>query len=298
MKSNKSLFIMFVVTYILVLFIFQGTENFETNLILPEQKFDELNVVAKNRLKFFKIFDKESVIEFASDMFEYNGVKSGMIDIGLTGFTKEELGINTTKVNYTEVASLDGTIIYYIERAEEVVDLYNPIMISGLLAVVVVDSNGERTIVRQENTDFEFYKKLLLKEKRGIQTIKLTNLEMLLDNAEFLGSYEAFLYNKDNVPKKIREGRVYYNFKKNYVLMLTKNNQNVEYFLVDSGVDMYFDHIYEISNKFLEVKGFVTSDLLDHEIYNTFMRIVNDENESNETLFKGDKLKVILTELN
>ncbi len=53
---------------------------------------------------------------------------------------------------------------------------------------------------------------------------------------------------------------------------------------------MYFDHIYEFTTEFLEVKGFVTSNDLEHLLYRSFIRMIDLDTMYLETKFKEDLL--------
>jgi len=226
-------------------------------------------------------------------MFEYQGIRSGIVDIATTGFTKEDLGVENSIINFTEIILEDGSRVSFIEPESEVVDMYNKLTAEGLLVVIVEDSKGVKHIIRADDENFQLYKQALLKEKRSIQTTKLTNLEMLLSEAHLVGSYDAFLGSQENL---IRSSKIYFNEKKNYMLMLSKDKVGVEYFLVDADVDMYFDHIYEFGTEFLEVKGYVTSNELEHLLYRSFIKMIDLNTLYFETKFKEDTLIIIRNE--
>ena len=297
LKENKSIFLIFALLLSGVMILLFTTEKYSGQIELPEQNFnrsfDGESIVKKSKSDILNIFDKDSLIEFASEMFEHNGVRSGTTDISITGFTKEDFGVESSVINYTEVILEDGTRISFIEPETEVVDMYNKISVNDLIAVIVVDVDGNKIIVKPGQNNFEYYRQTLLKEKRSIQTTKLTNLEVLLAEAENIGGYYAYLINDKNRYSRIRSAQLYYNTKKNYMLMLSKNKQGTEFFLVDAGVDLCFDHIYEIGSEFLDVKGFVTADKLENKIYRTFMEMTDLNLSSFETEFQGVKLLIV-----
>jgi len=290
MKENRSVFLIFSVLFGSIMLLFLTTETFNEPIPLPSSRIDYRTEESDVGIEILDIFEMETVVEFASEMFDYKGIRSGVVAVETTGFSKEDLGVESSAVTFTEVQLDDGTIVSFIEPESEVVDMYNKISTDGLIVVIVEDLEGKRTIIKPEDEFFEEYRKVLLKEKRSIQTTKLTNLEMLLSEAVPVGGYDAFLVNSSNEYTKIRTSKVYFNKKKNYMLMLSKNRQGVEFFLVDAGVDLYFDHIYEFSSEFLEVKGFVTADDLEHLMYRAFMAMTEKNLERYETTFKGDRL--------
>jgi len=269
------------------------TEKYNKPMSLPNRSIDYA-IQDDKSFDMTSIFKKDEVAEFAHEMFEFQGIRSGIIDIETTGFSKEDLGVDASIVNYTEIILEDGTVISFIEPQSEVVNMYNKITAEGLLVVIIEDINGVKQIIREGDENFQTYKQELLKEKRSIQTTKLTNLELLLSESRLIGKYDAYYITEDNL---IRSALIYYNEKKNYMLMLSKDKLGVEYFLVDAGVDMYFDHIYEFSSEFLEVKGFVTANELEHLLYGTFIKMIDLDTMIYETKFKGEKLIVIRNEV-
>lgn len=291
MKERHN-FIAFSLIFSIVLFMFYTTERYNEPISLPERRLDYASNIADN-FDVSNIFKIDEVAEFASEMFDYQGIRSGIVDIATTGFTKEDLGVENAIINFTEIILEDGSRISFIEPESEVVDMYNKLTADGLLVVIVEDSQGAKHIIRADDENFQLYKQALLKEKRSIQTTKLTNLEMLLSEAHLVGSYDAFLGSQDHL---IRTSKIYFNEKKNYMLMLSKDKVGVEYFLVDADVDMYFDHIYEFGTEFLEVKGYVTSNELEHLLYRSFIKMIDLDTLYFETKFKEDTLIIIRNE--
>lgn len=280
MKGNRNSFILFAMLFTVILYLFYTTENNNEPITLPDRRIDYTEVAT---FDMADIFEKEEVAEFASGIFEFQGIRTGIVDIATTGFTKEDLGVEISVINFTEVILEDGSRVSFIEPETEAVDMYNKITSEGLLVVIVEDTAGVKHIIREGDENFELYKQALLREKRSIQTTKLTNLDLLLSEAEFIGSYDAYLGTDDNL---IRTASIYYNEADNYMLMLTTDKLGVEYFLVDAGVDMYFDHIYELSSEFLEVKGFVTSNELEHLLYRSYFKMLDLNTTYFETKFK------------
>ena len=286
MRKERNTFILFALAFSVILFLFYTTEQYNEPISLPERRLDYSTVVSEN-FDVTKIFEKDVIAELAYEMFEFQGIRSGIVDIATTGFTKEDLGVEYSVINFTEIVLDDGSRIFFIEPESEVVEMYNKITSDGLLVVIVEDKKGVKHIIRSGDENFEIYKQALLKEKRSIQTTKLTNLEMLLAEAHIVGSYDAYLGTEENL---IRSSTIYFNEKKNYMLMLSKDKLGVEYFMVDADVDMYFDHIYEFTTEFLEVKGFVTSNDLEHLLYRSFIRMIDLDTMYLETKFKEDLL--------
>lgn len=286
MKENRTLVWVFIAGFSLVLIMLYSTENLQ-DISLPENRIDYTEV---RTVETINIFEREAMAEFAAEMFEGQGIRSGLMNIENVGIDKETLGVDTEIVNYTEVVLDDGTIVKYIEPETDVVDMYNKITSNGLIVVIIEDTEGNQTIIKKGDPHFDEYKQTLLKEKRSIQTEKLTSLELLLSEANSMGGYDAFLVNSQNEYSKIRSAQVYFNEKKNYILMLSKDKTGVEYFLVDAGADMYFDHIYEFSSEFLEIRGFVTANELEHLMYSGFMEMVIEAQDEIELNFKGDRL--------
>lgn len=284
MKDNKALFWMFAALFTAVIFYIYSTEKNNEPMSLPDRRID---YVEAHAFDVKDIFIREEVAGFASEIFEFQGIRTGIVDVATTGFTKEDLGVEISVVNFTEVILEDGSRVSFIEPESEAVDMYNMITSEGLLVVIVEDTDGVKHIIRQEDEHFELYKQALLKEKRSIQTTKLTNLDLLLSEATLVGSYDAFLGTDKNL---IRSASIYYNENDHYMLMLTKDKLGVEFFLVDAGVDMYFDHIYELTTEFLEVKGFVTSNELEHLLYRSFFKMLDLNTYYFETKFKEDLL--------
>lgn len=293
MGESKKTFIIFALIFCGIMFVLMTTEKYNKPMSLPNRSIDYTTEDDKS-FDMTSIFKKDEVAEFAHEMFEFQGIRSGIIDIETTGFSKEDLGVEASVVNYTEIILEDGTVISYIEPESEVVNMYNKITAEGLLVVIIEDINGVKQIIREGDENFQTYKQELLKEKRSIQTTKLTNLELLLSESRLIGKYDAYYITEDNL---IRSALIYYNEKKNYMLMLSKDKLGVEYFLVDAGVDMYFDHIYEFSSEFLEVKGFVTANELEHLLYGTFIKMIDLDTMTYETKFKGERLIVIRNEV-
>ena len=283
MKDSKKSFILFAIAFTLMFAFLYTRERYNETMTLPDRKIDYANDV----FDAADIFEKDEVAAFASEMFEFQGIRSGIVDIATTGFTKEDLGVEDAVVYITEVILEDGAQVSFIEPDTEAVDMYNSISSDSLLVVIVKDKEGVRYIIREGDDDFERYKTALLKEKRSIQITKLTNLDMLLSESKLIGKYDAYLGSEDNL---IRTSSIYHNEKDSYMLMLSKDKLDVEYFLVDADVDMYFDHIYELGSEFLEVKGYVTSNDLDHLMYRSFLKMVDIDTDYFETKFKEDLL--------
>lgn len=295
MRENKNTFIIFALIFCSIMLVLLTTEKYNKQMTLPNRRIDYISDDSDESFDMTSIFKKDEVAEFAYEMFEFQGIRSGIVDIATTGFTKEDLGVGNSVVNFTEVILEDGTIVSFIEPESEAVSMYNKITSEGLLVVIIEDINGVKQIIREGDENFEIYKQALLKEKRSIQTTKLTNLELLLSESRLIGKYDVYLGTEDNL---IRSSQVYFNEKKNYMLMLSKDKQGVEYFLVDAGVDMYFDHIYEFSSEFLEVKGFVTANELEHLLYGSFIRMIDKNTLYFETKFKGELLIIKRNEAN
>lgn len=291
MKEHNSKLIIFSILFIAVLAVFLSTENLGSQIVFPEQSSSESSSLDDTSI--LNIFDRKKMINFASEIFEQNGVRSGTIDISKSGFTNKELGIDDNTVNYTEVMLEDGSTISFIEPETEKVDMYNNITVNSLIAVVLTNANGKQKIIKPGHKDFQKYKLLLLREKRVIQNTKLTNLELLLSESSYVGAYEAFLIDEDGEFTIIRTAQLYLNEKKNYMLMLSKNKLGAEYFLVDAGVDLYFDHIYEIGSELLDVKGFVTANNLEHAMYRTFMEMYELGLRKKEVEFQGVRLLIM-----
>ncbi len=283
MKNNRNSFILFAIAFTAVMLFLFTTEQYNETMTLPNRKIDYSEI----EFDVSDIFEKDEVAEFASEMFEYQGIRSGIVDIATTGFTKEDLGVNDSVVYITEVILENGSQVSFIEPDTEAVDMYNNISSESLLVVIVKDKEGVKYIIREDDEDFERYKQALLKEKRSIQITKLTNLEMLLSESLLIGKYNAYLGSEENW---IRGSSIYLNENKNYMLMLSKDKLGVEYFLVDADVDMYFDHIYELGTEFLEVKGYVTSNDLDHLMYRSFIKMIELDTDYFEAKFKEDLL--------
>ncbi|MBI9015164.1 MAG: hypothetical protein JEZ08_23225 [Clostridiales bacterium] len=295
MRENKNTFIIFALIFCSIMMVLLTTEKYNKPMTLPNRRIDYISDDSDASFDMTSIFNKDEVAEFAYEMFEFQGIRSGIVDIATTGFTKEDLGVENSVVNFTEVVLEDGTIVSFIEPESEAVSMYNKITSEGLLVVIIEDINGTKQIIQPGDENFEIYKQALLREKRSIQTTKLTNLELLLSESRLIGKYDAYLGSEDNL---IRSSQVYYNEKKNYMLMLSKDKLGVEYFLVDAGVDMYFDHIYEFSSEFLEVKGFVTANELEHLLYGSYIKMIEMNTFYLETKFKGEILIIKRNEEN
>jgi len=293
MRENKNTFIIFALIFCSIMIILLTTEKYNEPMTLPNRRID-YSIIDDKSFDMTSIFKKDEVAEFAHEMFVFQGIRSGIVDIATTGFTKEDLGVENSIVNFTEIVLEDGTIISFIEPQSEAVSMYSKITSEGLLVVIIEDTNGVKQIIREGDENFQIYKQALLKEKRSIQTTKLTNLELLLSESRLIGKYDAYYSEADNL---IRSAQVYYNEKKNYMLMLSKDKLGVEYFLVDAGFDMYFDHIYEFGSEFLEVKGFVTANELEHLLYGSFIKMIDLDLMYLETEFKGVKLIIIRNEV-
>lgn len=286
MKDNRNAFIIFIAFLCAVMFFLYTTERYNEPISVPDRKID-YSADSSVTFDVFNIFKKDQVAEIAYEIFEFQGIRTGIVNVETTGFTKEDLGVDDNVINYTEVVLDDGTRVTYVEPETEAVNMYNKITNEGLLVVIVEGKDGVKNIIREGDANFELYKSALLKEKRSIQNDMLTNLELLLSEATYVGAYVAYLGQDQNM---IRTSKIYYNEKKNYMLMLSKDKIGVEYFMLDAGVDLTFDHTYEFGTEFLEVKGFVTSNELEHLLYRSFLKMIDLDTVYFETKFKGEKL--------
>jgi hypothetical protein len=83
-----------------ILYLFYTTENNKEPITLPDRRIDYTEVAT---FDMADIFEKEEVAEFASGIFEFQGIRTGIVDIATTGFTKEDLGVEISVINFTEV---------------------------------------------------------------------------------------------------------------------------------------------------------------------------------------------------
>ena len=135
MKKNRKSFILFASGFTVIMLFLFTTEQYNATMTLPNRKIDYSEI----EFDVSDIFEKDEVAEFASEMFEFQGIRSGIVDIATTGFTKEDLGVNDSVVYITEVILENGSQVSFIEPDTEAVDMYNNISSESLLVVIVED---------------------------------------------------------------------------------------------------------------------------------------------------------------
>jgi hypothetical protein len=234
-----------------------------------------------------EINSDEFVVNFISDKFEYHQIRAGVIDLSESAIASDDWGIHESKVYLTEIQMEDGSVISFFEPEDEVVEMYNSIGISNIIAAVITSQDGSYEVIKPEHENFKTYKIMLLQEKRKIQHAKLTDLDVLLSNSILLGDYEVVLLNEDSTTTLMRSTKLYEN--DHFILMLTTYKSGESYFRVDADFDMVFDHYYESESKVLDINSFITADPIEQFLYESIMDMVHNDKRQSEVEYQGSK---------
>lgn len=272
MKKNKSL-LWFLGLFVIVMVAFYSTEDSDSVVFLKERP---ISFSTPSDFAIESVFEPEGVAGFASEIFEYKSIKSCIDDIETTGYTKETFGVDDPQVHITEVLLDDGYTITYIEPKFNAVNIRLPVNNDALIAVIVKDISGEQMIIRDDDEAFEYYRQSLLKDKKVIKKARLTNFDVMFNKVITIDYFEA--YTPQNLDF-VKEVTLYHHEKKQYMLMLSKINDDMTVFFVDDDMDKNIDYVYEVGKDYISVNDKKMMDETDQLIYQYILKMKDLERQ-------------------